>query len=131
MLFSGPHVGLYSLPPSAPIRNNGIKVATTNVIADTNAIFLPNLASADAINFGSIEGIVKKISPAATQDDNGNTYYIVEIETQKTYFEYNQQRYNLTPGVEVSASILTGERTIAEYLLNPLINISNKAFRER
>ena len=89
------------------------------------------LASADAINFGNIDGIVKKISPDAIQDDNGNTYYKVEIETQKTYFEYNQQRYNLTPGVEVSASILTGERTIAEYLLNPLINISNKAFRER
>jgi len=89
------------------------------------------LASADAINFGNIEGIVKKISPDATQDDQGNTYYKVEIKTQKTYFEYNEQKYHLTPGVEVSASILTGERTIAEYLLNPLFNISNKAFRER
>jgi len=89
------------------------------------------LASADAINFGNIEGVVKKISPDATQDDNGNTYYKVEIKTEKTYFKYNEQKYSLTPGVEVSASILTGERTIAEYLLNPLINISNKAFRER
>ena len=89
------------------------------------------LASSDAINFGNIEGIVKKISPDANQDDQGNTYYKVEIKTQKTYFEYNEQKYHLTPGVEVSSSILTGERTIAEYLLNPLLNISNKAFRER
>ena len=89
------------------------------------------LASADAINFGNIEGVVKKISPDAIQDDNGNTYYKVKIKTEKTYFQYNEQKYYLTPGVEVSASILTGERTIAEYLLNPLINISNKAFRER
>ena len=89
------------------------------------------LASADAINFGNIEGIVIKISPDATQDDSGQTYYKVEIKTQKTYFEYNEQRYNLTPGVEVSASILTGERTIAEYLLNPLLNISTSAIRER
>jgi adhesin transport system membrane fusion protein len=89
------------------------------------------LASADAINFGNIEGVVKKISPDATQDDNGNTYYKVKIKTEKTYFKYNEQKYYLTPGVEVSASILTGERTIAEYLLNPLINISNNAFRER
>ena len=89
------------------------------------------LASADSINFGNIEGIVKKISPDATQDEAGQTYYKVEIKTQKTYFEYNEQRYNLTPGVEVSASILTGERTIAEYLLNPLLNISTSAIRER
>ena len=89
------------------------------------------LASADAINFGNINGKVNKISPDATQDDNGNTYYKVEIKTNKTYFEYNNQKYNLTPGVEVTASILTGERTIAEYLLNPLFNISNNAFRER
>ena len=89
------------------------------------------LASADAINFGIINGVVSKISPDATQDDEGYTYYEVVIKTQKTFFEYNEQKYNLTPGVEVSASILTGERTVAEYLLNPLINISNKAFRER
>jgi adhesin transport system membrane fusion protein len=89
------------------------------------------LASADAINFGNIDGVVKKISPDATQDDEGQTFYKVEIKTQKTYFEYNGQRYNLTPGVEVSASILTGERTIAEYLLNPLFNIATNAIRER
>ena len=63
--------------------------------------------------------------------DNGNTFYKVEIKTDKTYFEYDNQRYNLTPGVEVTANIHTGERTIAEYLLNPIINISNKALRER
>ena len=89
------------------------------------------LASADSINFGIINGTVSKISPDATQDEEGNTYYKVEIKTQKTFFEYNEQKYNLTPGVEVSASILTGERTVAEYLLNPLFNISNKALRER
>jgi len=89
------------------------------------------LASADAINFGNIDGVVNNISPDATHDDSGRTYYKVKIKTLKTYFEYNKQRYNLTPGVEVSVSILTGERTIAEYLLNPLFNISANAIRER
>tara|TARA_B100000029_G_C17534484_1_gene944356 strand:- start:941 stop:1798 length:858 start_codon:yes stop_codon:yes gene_type:complete len=89
------------------------------------------LASADSINFGNINGTVFKISPDASQDDNGNTFYKVEIKTDKNFFEYNNQKYNLTPGVEVTINILTGERTIAEYLLNPLFNISNKAFRER
>ncbi len=89
------------------------------------------LASADSINFGNINGRVFKISPDATQDDNGNTFYKVEIKADKNFFEYNNQTYNLTPGVEVTINILTGQRTIAEYLLNPLFNISNKAFRER
>ena len=89
------------------------------------------LASADSINFGIIDGIVSRISPDTTQEDEGYAYYKVEVKTQKTFFEYNEQKYNLTPGVEVSVSILTGERTVAEYLLNPLINISNNALRER
>ena len=89
------------------------------------------LASADAINFGNINGIVNKISPDAIQDDNGNTFYKVEIKTDKNFFEHNNQKYNLTPGVEVTVNILTGERTIAEYLLNPILNISSNALRER
>ena len=45
------------------------------------------LASADSINFGNITGTVLKISPDASQDDNGNTFYKVEIKADKNFFE--------------------------------------------
>ena len=55
----------------------------------------------------------------------------VRIETEKSFFERNGLKYFLSPGVQVSASILTGERTVFEYLFEPFMGGMESAFRER
>ncbi len=129
------------IPPNSSVLNivpTGEKLIIEAKLPTADIGFIKNgqkatirLASADSINFGNIDGEVVKISPDALQNDDGNTFYKVEIKTNKNYFEYNDIKYNLTPGVEVTANIQTGERTVAEYLLNPILNISNNALRER
>jgi len=89
------------------------------------------LASSDATRLGKLEGKVIHISPDSIVSEDGVVYYKVRIETEKSFFERNGLKYFLSPGVQVSASILTGERTVFEYLFEPFMGGMESAFRER
>ena len=62
---------------------------------------------------------------------DGMPFYKVRIETEASYFQNNNLRYNLFPGVRVVANIQTGERTVMEYLLDPSLTRLTDAMRER
>ena len=91
------------------------------------------LSSADAVNFGQIEGIVDRISPDTEQDENDNriVFYNIFVELDQNYFESKEKIYYLVPGVKVTASIQIGERTLANYLLSPFIGSLGRSFQER
>ena len=91
------------------------------------------LSSADAVNFGQIEGIVDRISPDTEQDENDNriVFYNIFVELDQNYFESKEKIYYLVPGVKVTASIQIGERTLANYLLSPFIGSMGQSFQER
>lgn len=89
------------------------------------------LTSADAARFGEIAGEVVGISPDALLDEEGAPYYQVRIRPSTEYFESGALRYDLYPGMRVACSILIGERTIAQYILDPYIKSMRAALRER
>ena len=91
------------------------------------------LSSADAVNFGQIDGTVERISPDTEQDENDNriVFYNIFVELDQNYFESKEKIYYLVPGVKVTASIQIGERTLANYLLSPFIGSMGQSFQER
>jgi adhesin transport system membrane fusion protein len=89
------------------------------------------LASADATRLGKLDGKVIHISPDTIVAEDGVAYYKVRIETEKNFFERNELKYFLSPGVQVSAGIVTGERTVFEYLFEPFLGGMERALRER
>ncbi len=91
------------------------------------------LSSADAVNFGQIDGKVDRISPDTEQDENDNriVFYNIFVELDQNFFESKEKIYYLVPGVKVTASIQIGERTLANYLLSPFIGSLGQSFQER
>jgi len=89
------------------------------------------LASADATRLGKLDGKVIHISPDSIINKEGVAFYKVRIETNKSFFERNGLKYYLSPGVQVSASIVTGERTVFEYLFEPFLGGMERALKER
>ena len=92
------------------------------------------LDSSDAPIFGSIEGVVKKISADTIEEDNSKdskVFYKIQVKTEKNFFDSGTQRYELIPGVKVIVNIHTGKRTVMEYMLTPFLKIWNEALRER
>lgn len=89
------------------------------------------LASSDASRFGHIIGHVRTISPDTLVDADKQSYYKVRIAMESRSFQYGGRRYELYPGVRVVCSILTGQRTVLDYVLSPILSGLHRGLQER
>jgi len=89
------------------------------------------LASGDGARFDPLEGTVSHVSPDTVETQDGTTFYKVRIKTQNDYFESDGQRYQLVPGVQVMCSIVTGTRSVMEYIASPFLGSFKTALQER
>lgn len=81
--------------------------------------------------FGSIPGKVIRIAPSSTPGGSGQApYFLVEVELDQPYVGVNKYHV-VTPGMTGEASILTGEKTIFQYLLKPIYLTLDTALHER
>ena len=80
---------------------------------------------------GGLEGKVVNISPDTIMDDEGRSFYRVRVETVRAYLGEETKPLPIIPGMTVSVDILTGKKTILEYLLKPIIKTKQLAMRER
>ncbi len=71
------------------------------------------------------------ISPDALATEKGLTYYATRIKTDKDYFIWEDERYQLIPGMGVAVFIRTGKRTVLEYLLDPFLDSLSQGFLEK
>ncbi len=82
--------------------------------------------------FGHVIGKVVHISAdKLIREEDGQPYYKVRIEPERTYFLRKEQRYDMFPGTQIMASIRTGTRSLIEYLLDPFLGDFQEAMRER
>lgn len=88
------------------------------------------LMSATARGFQSISGKVVSVSPDSVIQENKEPYYRVRIAPEKFDFRNGKSKYLLVPGVMVSVSILTGERSVLRYLADPLVQGMELAISE-
>jgi len=85
----------------------------------------------DYTRYGLIHGVIERISATTLQDENGNPFYRARIRLAKNYVGDQPDRNLVVPGMTVIVDIITGNKTLAEYLLKPIYKAFNEAFRER
>ncbi len=81
--------------------------------------------------YGSLQGKVVTISPDTVVDKNDNVYYIVKIQTDKKYLGSKEKPLKIIPGMMVNVDIVTGQKTILEYILKPILKAKQYTFTER
>ena len=81
--------------------------------------------------YGSLDGKVVTISPDSIVDKNDNVYYIVKIQTDKKYLGSEDKPLKIIPGMMVNVDIVTGKKTILEYILKPILKAKQYTFTER
>lgn len=89
------------------------------------------LASSDAQLFNKLIGQVTHISPDTLVNEKGVAFYKIRIETDQAYFDNGSQRFKLYPGMNIQSNILTGQRTVMEYILSPILGSADSALQER
>ena len=81
--------------------------------------------------YGSMRGKVLTISPDTVTDKKDNIYYIVRVQTDKKYLGSKEKPLKIIPGMMVNVDIITGKKTILQYILKPIIKAKQYTFSER
>ncbi|MGE4317628.1 MAG: HlyD family type I secretion periplasmic adaptor subunit [Deferribacterales bacterium] len=82
--------------------------------------------------YGGVTGVVTHISADTIEDEQKKeSYYLVHIKTDKTYIGTEDNKKDIMVGMTVMADIVTGKKTIMQYLLKPILRAKYNALRER
>ncbi len=81
--------------------------------------------------YGSLEGEVVHISADTTKDEKDRPWYIVHIRTKKNYLGSKEHPLKIIPGMTVNVDILTGKKTVLDYILKPILRAKEYTFTER
>jgi membrane fusion protein, adhesin transport system len=78
--------------------------------------------------YGGLEASLEFISADTITDEQGNTFYLARVRTRVSGFGEGKP---VIPGMTTQVDILTGKKTILEYLLRPLLVAKANALTER
>ena len=81
----------------------------------------------DFSRYGLLNGKLISISPDSFEDKNGSIYYIAKINADVNSFG---EELPILPGMVANVNILTGKKTVLEYILKPLKDIRKNALSE-
>lgn len=87
-------------------------------------------SSYDYARYGAVQGRLDFISASAFTGKNGERYYQGRVSLSRDYVGQNTKDA-IMPGMTVMADVITGDKTILQYLLKPIRNALSTAFTER
>lgn len=81
--------------------------------------------------FGMIEATVRKISPNAVNEQNQGLVFPVQIQLKRKSVPVKGQEVPLTPGMVATGEIVTRQKTVLSFLLDPITASWDQAFSIR
>lgn len=81
--------------------------------------------------YGTLPGEVASVSRDAVPDEQLGSVYVVRIRLHRLQLDVDGRRMALSPGMAVSAEVLTGTRRVISYFLSPLMQHAQESLRER
>jgi adhesin transport system membrane fusion protein len=89
------------------------------------------LTACDSSIYGNLDGEVIDISADAMQTEKGESFYRVKVSTKETKLTRGSKSCVAIPGMQATVDVVTGKKTVMNYLLKPFIKASQTALRER
>jgi len=89
------------------------------------------LSAYDFAIYGALEGKVTLISADTVENRKEETFYTVRIETKKSYVQHNGKKLAIIPGMTLSADIITGKKSVLDYILKPILKTKQHMLSER
>jgi adhesin transport system membrane fusion protein len=89
------------------------------------------ISAYDPQRYGSLEGKLVRIGANSVKDNEGNIFFEIEVRTEKNYMGSSSNPLPITPGMVAETEVITGKRTIMEYLMKPILRAKDRALTER
>jgi multidrug efflux pump subunit AcrA (membrane-fusion protein) len=80
--------------------------------------------------YGGLKGNLEYIS-ADTVVDRDESYYLIKVRTDVNYIEMEKEHLEIIPGMTASVNIITGKKTVLDYLLKPVLRAKHNSMHER
>ena len=85
----------------------------------------------DSATHGQLDAVVERVGADALVDERGEAYFEVQLTAERDQLKLHGKPLPITPGMPVDVSILTGERSVMQYLLKPVLRGIQGSLRER
>lgn len=85
----------------------------------------------DSAKYGTVDGRVLRISPDATvdQENSNSSYYLIDVAIEGELL-VNEQPVQFLPGMTATIDVLSGKRTVLEYIWQPVARVQELALRD-
>jgi adhesin transport system membrane fusion protein len=95
------------------------------------------ISAYDSNVYGSLKGKVERISADTLAEDKSagpeknETFYRVMVRTDKNHLGTTEHPLPIIPGMVATIEVLTGEKTVLDYLIKPARLLRDEALREK
>ncbi len=89
------------------------------------------LTAYDYSLFGALSGKVVQVGADAVTNERGEAFFMVRVRTDQAALENHGRRLPIMAGMQAQVDVVTGSKTVLDYLLKPLVSVREGAFRER
>jgi adhesin transport system membrane fusion protein len=81
--------------------------------------------------YGGLPATLERISADTITNEEDESFYLIYLRTEKNYIDSSKGPLEIIPGMTVTVDILTGKKSVLDYLLKPILKAKNEALRER
>lgn len=81
--------------------------------------------------YGGLRADVEHISADTIADEKGDSFYQVRLRTNRNFLGTEEDPLPIIPGMIAEVDVLTGKKTILDYLLKPVLRAKERALSER
>jgi adhesin transport system membrane fusion protein len=81
--------------------------------------------------YGGLKAELEQIGADTVTDDDGNSFYVIKLRTNRSHLGSEANPLLIIPGMVASVDIITGKKSVLNYLLKPIIRARAEALRER
>jgi len=85
----------------------------------------------DFARYGAIYGELTRVSATSFLNDKGEPYFKGEVRLSKNHVGDEPGVHLVMPGMTVTAEIITGDKTLLQYMLKPIFTQVQQSFHER
>ena len=81
--------------------------------------------------YGGLKGEVTDISADTIKNEKGESFYRVRVQTNETQLKRKGEVLPIIPGMVTTVDILTGQRTVMQYMLKPVAKTLEYSMHEK
>lgn len=85
----------------------------------------------DSGTYGALDAQVERVGADAVVDEKGESYFEVQLTAARDQIKLHGKPLPITPGMPCDVGILTGQRSVLQYLFKPVLRGIQGALQER